>query len=114
MNDISAQAHKSNESTPLVKLSRMLRSMLRRYPRAHLLNTRAAFGVSLDENRSMQVSYIGPWSAEDMRDCLALFATWCVADPRRLMVDGVPLAGVSQTVLAESVSFSGPQDSHGK
>jgi hypothetical protein len=107
MNGTSAQERKSNDAAPLVKLSRMLRSMLRRYPRAHLLNTRDVFGVSLDEHTYMQVSYIGNWTPEVMRDCLALFATWCVADPVRLMRPGEPLVGVSRTVMLESGQYVG-------
>lgn len=94
--DISAQVLRSSAASPHEKLCRMLRSTLRRFPRAHLLNTQAAFGVALDETRYMQVSYSGHWSAEDMRDCLALFATWCVADPGRIMSGGTPLVGVLQ------------------
>jgi len=100
-NDTSALVRKSSDATAVVKLSRMLRSMLRRYPRAHLLNTRDVFGVSLDDRTYMQVSYIGNWTAEDMRDCLALFGTWCVADPERIMRPGEPLSGVLPTVERE-------------
>jgi hypothetical protein len=109
MTDTSARVLKSSDVSPLSKLSRMLRSMLRRWPRAHLLNTVAAFGVALDDATFMQVSYSGRWTPEDMRDCLALFATWCVADPSRLMSSGVPLDGVSLTVLQESARSSTPQ-----
>ena len=97
-NAILEQEHKSNERTPLVKLSRMLRSMLRRYPLARPAITRDVFGVSLDAQTYMRVSYRGNWTAEDMRDCLALFATWCVADPGRILTPGESLAGVSYTV----------------
>jgi hypothetical protein len=96
-----AQEHKSNVATPLGKLCRMLRSMLRKFPQAHLLNTVDAFGVSLDANTYMQVSYSGQWTPEAMRDCLALFATWLVADPAPIMRKGVLLAGVLQTVERE-------------
>lgn len=106
MSEISAQERKSSDATPLGKLCRMLRSTLRRYPRARLLNTRAAFGASLDETTFMQVSYSGNWTAEAMRDCLALFATWLVADPARLLDSGTSLAGVLQTVQAESAQSS--------
>lgn len=106
MNDTYAQVLKSSAATPLGKLCRMLRSTLRKYPRARLLNTSAAFGASLDEGTFMQVSYSGRWTAEDMRDCLALFATWLVADPARLLESGTSLAGVLQTVQAESEQSS--------
>jgi hypothetical protein len=102
MNDTSARVPKSSDAIQLAKLCRMLRSTLRKYPRAHLLNTVAAFGVSLDEQTYAQVSYSGHWSEADMRDCLALFATWLVVDPARLLTPGAPLAGVLRTVELES------------
>jgi hypothetical protein len=104
--DISAQVRKSSVATPLEKLCRMLRSTLRKYPHAYLLNTVAAFGASLDAQTYVQVSYSGRWTAEDMRDCLALFATWLVADPERLLVPGTPLAGVLQAELLASEQSS--------
>ncbi len=105
--DTSERVRKSSDAPALVKLSRMLRSMLRRFPRARLLTPQGAFGVLLDDNIYMQVSFTGRWTAEDMRDCLALFATWCVADPARIMTSGVALAGVSQMVELESAQSSG-------
>jgi hypothetical protein len=108
--DTSAQVPKSSAANPLDKLCRMLRSTLRRYPRAHLLNTVGAFGASLDAQTFVQVSYSGNWTADNMRDCLALFAVWLVADPQRLLTPGVPLAGVLQKVQADSEQFSGRQD----
>jgi hypothetical protein len=112
--DTSVQGRKSSESTALVKLSRMLRNMLRSYPRAHLLNTVGAFGVSLDERTCMQVSYSGNWTDADMRDCLALFATWWVADPARLRSVGAPLVGVSREVIAELEQSASREDSNGQ
>lgn len=93
----SAQEPRSSVASPLVRLSRMLRSMSRRYPRAHKWNTRGAFGAWLDETRSVRVSYSGSWTDADLRDCLALFATWLVADPAALMGAGEPLVGASST-----------------
>jgi hypothetical protein len=110
MSGTSARGLRSSAATPVEKLCRMLRSMLRKSPRAHLLNTVAAFGVSLDEGTCMQVSYSGRWTAEDMRDCLALFATWLVADPARLLTPGIPLDGVLQAVQRESAQSSTPQE----
>lgn len=100
--DTSAQGLKSSAASPLVKLCRMLRSMLRRYPQARLWNTLDGFGVLLDEQHSMRLSFTGNWTDADMRDCLALFATWLVADPARLHGRGVRLDGVLQMVDAES------------
>jgi len=112
-NDTSVQEPKSSGSTPLAKLCRMLRSTLRKYPRASLLSTAGGFGVSLDEPTFLLVSYVGRWSAEDLRDCLALFATWLVADPERLMHGGESLAGALRRAQAESDLSSGRQDSNG-
>lgn len=107
--DTSEQERKSSGATPLGKLVRMLRNTLRKYPQAHLLNTVAGFGASLDANTYIQVSYSGRWTAEDMRDCLALFATWLVADPARLLTPGVNLAGVLREAQAESERSNGRQ-----
>lgn len=102
MNDTSVRALRSSGATPLAKLCRMLQSTLRSWPRARLSRTAGGFGVSLDENTSMRVSFNGRWTDMDMRDCLALFATWLVAEPGYLVGRGEPLAGVLQMVRAES------------
>jgi len=59
------------------------------------------FGASLDEGTYIRVSYSGRLTVEDMRDCLALFATWLVADPSRLLAPGTALDGVLRTVELE-------------
>jgi hypothetical protein len=110
MTDIYQLAPKSSGATPVAKLCRMLRSMLRSWPRAHLSRTAGGFGVSLDEQTYMRVSYSGRWTDMDMRDCLALFATWLVAEPGYLVARGEPLAGVLQTVERESAQSSMPQE----
>lgn len=102
MSATDVQVLRSSGATPLAKLIRMLQSMLRRYPRARLMTTRDGFGVALDEQTSMTLSFSGHWTEADMRDCLALFATWCVADGARLLSGGQGLAGVLQTVGQES------------
>jgi hypothetical protein len=107
MSDTFERVPKSKESSQLERLCRMLRSTLRKYPRAHLLNTVAAFGASLDESSYMQVSYSGRWTPEDMRDCLALFAVWLVVDPERLLTPGTTLAGVLREVQTESERSNG-------
>ena len=108
MNATSVQELKSSAATPLEKLCRMLQNTLRKYPRAHLLNTVAAFGVSLDDATYMQVSYSGRWTAEDMRDCLALFATWLVVEPNRMFAPGTHLAGALLAVQQASEQSSTP------
>ena len=106
MTVISEQEHRSNGATPLAKLCRMLRSTLRRYPQARLWNMQDGFGVSLDAQTYMRVSLNGNWTAEATRDCLALFATWLVADPAKLLDSGTLLAGALQAAQAESAQFS--------
>lgn len=98
MNAISAQERRLSVATPLAKLCRMLRSMSRSYPRGRLWRTPAGFGASLDEQTYIKVSYSGHWTADNMRDWLALFATWCVADPKYLFERGQRLDGVLLTV----------------
>ena len=102
MNDTTEQVRKSRGSTPLVKLSRMLQSISRRFPRAYLIGTQDAFGVRLEDGTSLHIVCNGRWSDADLRDFLALFATWLVADPDRLREPGIPLAGVSHQVAEES------------
>jgi len=85
MSDTSARVHKSSGLTPRVKLCRMLESTLRKWPKAKLLHGRAGFGASLDATTSIWIRSAGPLSAEDTRDLLALFATWLVVDPERLL-----------------------------
>lgn len=93
MNDISAQEPKSSVAAPHEKLLRMLRSTLRKYPRARLMRTQEGFGVSLGEGTFLWITSRGHLSPEDMRDLLALFATWLVVDPNYLRAGGSMLSG---------------------
>jgi hypothetical protein len=93
MSDTSELEPKSKESIQLAKLWRMLRSMLRRYPRAKLQRTLDGFGVSLDEGHSLRLRHTGTWSDAELRDFLVLFATWLVADAEYLRGGGTTLAG---------------------
>lgn len=95
MSVTTEQEPKSSAATPVVKLSRMLRSTLRRYPQAKLLRTLDGFGVWLGEGHSLRVRLSGSWTDADIRDCLALFATWLVADGEYLRSGGTALAGYS-------------------
>lgn len=106
MNDTYAQVLKSSAATPLGKLCRMLRSTLRRWPQARLWSMRGGFGVSLDANTYMRVSYNGNWTDADMRDLHALFATWYVAAPATLRMEGQHLAGVLQMAEVECARSS--------
>lgn len=96
---ISEQAPKLLDAIQLKKLSRMLRSMSRRWPNTRLLVTLGDFGVQLDDGRYLHIVRSGNWTAADMRDLLVLFATWLVVEPEKLMRDGELLSGVS---VAES------------
>jgi hypothetical protein len=80
----------------------MLESISRRFPRTYLIGTSEGFGVRLEDGSFLQVVYSGRWSDEDLRDFLALFATWLAADADRLRNAGIPLVGVSRQVSAES------------
>ena len=111
MANTSAQEPKSSGASPLGKLSRMLRSMSQRWPQTSLLTTTEGFGVRRIDGSYLHIVYSGPWTDADMRDCLALFATWLVADPERLRPARIPLDGVSLTALRESARSSGLQDS---
>src|ERR1700724_398501 len=88
---------RSSDVILLAKLSRMLRSTLRRYPNARLINTQEGFGVSLDATTYVKVSNSGNLTDADMRDYLVLFATWLAADSGALRNGGTPLAGFIAT-----------------
>jgi hypothetical protein len=102
MSDTNGLVRKSNGATPLVKLARMLQSMSRRFPRTCLIGTRDDFGVLLDDDRSLRIVCNGRWTDEDIRDWLALFATWLVADAATIRSGGIPLDGVSRRVRQAS------------
>ena len=102
ISDISAQEPKSNGVDRLAKLSRMLRSMSRRWPQTSLVRTWEGFGVRLADGRYLHIVRSGNWTAEDIRDLLALFATWCAVDPDYILHDGDSLAGVSAEVTERS------------
>jgi hypothetical protein len=93
--DTSALGRKSSGATPLKKLARMLQSMSRRWPKAYLVGTTGGFGVRLGDGTYLHIVTSGDWTSEDMRDFLALFATWLVADPEGLRRADTPLDGRS-------------------
>lgn len=111
MSDTSAQVQTSSVSSPLAKLSRMLRSMSRRWPNTSLLTTTEGFGVRRIDGSYLHIVYSGRWTDEDMRDLLALFATWLVADPDKLRPPTPTLDGVLLTGLRESAPSNGRQNS---
>lgn len=96
MTDTLSQAPKLLESTLRVKLSRMLRSIARRFPNTYLITTPAAFGVRLADGSYLHIVTNGSWTDDNMRDFLALFVVWLAADPDRLRPGTVRLDGVLQ------------------
>ena len=106
MNDTSAPVRRSSGVTPRAKLVRMLRSTLLRFPLAKLSRTRDGFGASLGENRYLFIRSSGDWTNEDLRDLLALFATWLVADPEYLRGGGSTLSGVFAEDLTQYAQSS--------
>ena len=102
MSDTTGQERRSLDVSPRGKLLRMLQSMSRRFPRTYLTGTSGGFGVRLEDGSFLQVVYNGHWSDDNMRDFLALFATWLVADPDTLRRPGIPLDGLSAQGSAES------------
>ncbi len=110
--DIFERERKSSAPDPLVKLSRMLASISRRYPHTRLTSTVGDFGVSLGDNRSLHVRCSGQWSDAELRDWLALFATWLVADPAGLRERGIRLDGLSAEAMLRSERLSGRHNSN--
>ena len=91
--DIYAQERKSSGVDPRAKLCRMLRNTLRSFPTAKLLHGKGGFGASLDDGRLIYIRWTGDLSDADLRDLLALFATWLVVDPERLHDAGINAQG---------------------
>lgn len=85
MNVTSAQGRKSKDVERLERLCRMLRSTSQNYPQAKLLHGMGGFGASLGEGISIWIRWSGQLAPLDLRDLLALFATWLVVDPERLV-----------------------------
>jgi hypothetical protein len=111
MTDTTELEPKSSASSPLGKLSRMLRSMSRKWPQTSLLRTTEGFGVRRIDGSYLHIVYSGNWSDADIRDFCALFATWLVADPEYLRPLPITLDGVSVADLRQSARWNGPLDS---
>lgn len=95
--DTCGQEPKSRDAQRLVKLSRMLRSMSQKLPNSSLITTQDGFGVRLEDGRFLHIVRSGNWTPEDLRDFLALFATWLAVDADRLIGDGIVAGGYSST-----------------
>jgi len=70
---------------------------------------RALLGHRWTKAPTFEVSYSGRLTVEDMRDCLALFATFGT-DPSRLLAPGTALDGVLRTVELECAQSSTRQE----
>lgn len=101
MSDTLGPGRKSRDVSAREKLTRMLRSTLRRFPHARLMTTAGGFGVYLDDATALYVATRGQWSDQDMRDLLVLFATWLVADPGNIRSGGTTLSGFLQMATEE-------------
>ena len=99
---ISSTGRGLRESLRLRRLLNMLRNMWRNYPTAKVLRTsRGVFGVLLDERHSISVFVNGNWRDEELRDCLALFAMWCVVD-RQGLLPNIPHLGSHRRTSSDS------------
>lgn len=96
--DTLGQEHRLSDAVQVAKLLRMLRSMSRKYPQGKLARHLDGFGVSLGGGKWLRLRSNGDWTAEDLRDFLALFAVWLVVDAEYLMGGGQRLSGVSAEV----------------
>jgi hypothetical protein len=84
MNATSGQEQMSSALSPRAKLVAMLRNTLRNYPLARLHRGKGAFGASLGDNTWIRIRWSGSLTDTELRDLLALFATWLVVDPEAL------------------------------
>lgn len=108
MSGTFAQEPRSKEAQRLDKLCRMFRNTLRSYPQAKFLHGMGGFGVLLDDGISVWIRFSGDLPALDLRDCLALFATWLVVDPERLVTPAdFGEGGVSRMANEHSYYSSG-------
>lgn len=112
MSDTAALEPKSKESSRLNRLVRMLQNTLRNYPLARLRRGRGVFGASLGDNTWIHIRWSGDLSASDMRDLLALFATWLAVDPEGLLgnsadeTNGSSAMGTEQRYLSSGQRVS--------
>ena len=111
MNVTSARVRKSSASSQLAKLCRMLRSTSQKWPNTSLLVTAEGFGARRTDGSYLHIVSSGHWTNEDIRDLLALFATWLEADPAKLRPTDTLQDGVSLTALRESARSSLQLDS---
>ncbi len=113
MSDTEGQERKSKESSRLSRLVRMLQSTLRSYPKARLRRGKGVFGASLGDNTWIHIRWSGDLSALDMRDLLALFATWLAVDPEGLLGNSDDETnGVSAMEAEQRYLSSGRRVSH--
>lgn len=108
MNDTWQQAPKLGEFVRLKKLSRMLRSTLRKWPRLRVMRQSGAFGAYLDAATYLRVSFSGDLTREDISDLLTLCTVWWRSDEDFLDVRSGLQGGSSATDDAPPQQSSGP------
>ena len=114
MSDTGAQERMSSALSPHAKLVRMLRNTLQSYPLARLHRGRDAGGVSVGEDTWIRIRWSGRLTDRELRDLLALFATWLVVDPEALHVTSEDeTSGHSALASEQRYLSSGRQVSRG-
>jgi hypothetical protein len=71
----------------------MLLSTLRNYPLARVRTQRDAYGVWLDAETYLRVSYSAGLTVSQQRDLLVLLSVWLVAKPNELLKQNTPRGG---------------------
>lgn len=114
MSDTAASERMSSALSPRDRLVRMLRNTLQSYPLARLHRGKDAFGASLGEDTWIRIRWSGRLTDTELRDLLALFATWLVVDPEALRENSDD-ATVGHSALASEARYlsSGRQVSRG-
>jgi hypothetical protein len=102
MSDTVGQEQMSSALSPRAKLVAMLRNTLRNYPLARLHRGRDVFGVSLGADTWIRIRWSGRLTDTELRDLLALFATWLVVDPEALHESSDDATGGSSAMASEA------------
>lgn len=104
ISDTLRSAPMSKEAIRIGKLCRMLQSTLQSFPNARVHRGRDGFGASLGDGTWIWIRSSGHLSGGQLRDLLALFATWCAVDAGFLLYAQDAMSdGASLTAVAESL-----------
>jgi hypothetical protein len=104
MSDTSPSVPMSREAIRIGRLCRMLRSTLQSFPNARVHRGREGFGASLGDGTWIWIRSSGHLSGGQLRDLLALFATWCAVDAGFLLyAQDAASDGVSLTAAEASL-----------